>query len=107
MSLEYIKSIGIKELLFGVGISKSESVLNIAAHNFWLTILIEAGIIGLFFFIKIFKQLFAIKNMKIVLIPYFIATLSATNMAFFTFYVLLAIMVILHIKSVPSVSENS
>ncbi len=78
----------------GVGVSMSVEVLGIYAHNYWAVWLIEAGFLALLLQMSlwILFYVYTKKKAMIILLPFFLATLSS-NLTFApVFYVAFAVM---------------
>lgn len=83
-------------ILWGLGYGKSEESLGIFPHNLLLLYILEIGIIGLalkiiFLYIILLKSHFIC---LILMVPYFIATMSATGYATHYFYLMCALIVL-------------
>ena len=95
--IEYYKStFTFKDIFFGVGIYNSDEVLSVglAAHSFLIQLSIETGFVSLALFILMLFQMGYYSNWKIsiILVPFFITTLSATLSFMPCFYVAIALM---------------
>jgi len=90
----YKQSPSIKEHLIGIGVRQSIELFGIYAHSFLVVQLIEMGIISLVLLLLMWLQFGYYSNWKlgIILVPFLIATLSATLSFMPSFYVAVAIM---------------
>jgi hypothetical protein len=97
-TFEYINHATVSQLLFGNGSESSPNFLSFGAHNFISSYIIDMGLISLLlhFVILIMISIDMGRNWYIVLIPYFISSLSYTPMV--VPYVFVAALLIKHIK---------
>ncbi|MBP2654430.1 MAG: hypothetical protein H6Q73_1999 [Firmicutes bacterium] len=95
----YFSNADLTTILFGVGQNRSEKVLGIYAHNIFLVLAIEIGIIGLLLFLIFWVQLiFPHKLTLIVFIPFVFAGMSAFTYAMTYLYSAVAIIQLLENK---------
>lgn len=92
LALDYLDKSTLVDFIFGVGLGNAESVIGMGAHNVFVSLFIEAGVIGLalflianvifllklrrYFFVVCFPFLFSSASLGSTAIPYFY-TLSA------------------------------
>jgi hypothetical protein len=97
-TFEYIQDATMSQLLFGNGAESSINFLSFGAHNFISSYIIDTGLISLLLHIVILIMISIDmgRNWYIVLIPYFISSLSYNPMVIP--YVFVAALLIKHIK---------
>lgn len=103
-SVSYISTMDFNNLLFGIGFFNTINELGIYGHNFWLIFFLESGIIGflLMFTFFIFIYVNTKKKAAYILVPFFIASLSAITTFIPYFYGILALIYIIEKR----ISEN-
>ena len=95
-SLAYLQSMDLKNILFGIGISGTDIIMTHSAHNYFLVFLMETGVFGLTLLCATLIALVKVTNGKamIVLLPFLVQTLSASNLFIPYFYVIMALMIV-------------
>lgn len=91
--LKYYSTASLPEILFGIGFSNSLPRMGVYAHNFAAIFLVESGVFGLVFMVLLFLQFLASTGGRalIVLLPFLIATISASLMFIPFFYVVMGL----------------
>lgn len=90
-AIDFVQSVNLFSFFLGIGISLSEDSLGRYAHNFFLTTIIETGLIGLFFNLLIYFLLVLSSKGKllIIIIPFFLIIMSSNlNFVPFLFMIL-------------------
>lgn len=89
------------QMLFGIGFGNAVYFLNIGAHNFILTFLVESGIVGLVFLLLFWIHLLKNTNFAVgyIMLPFLTCGLSLTSHAVPYLYVAYAIIFILSNKA--------
>ncbi|MEG2666326.1 MAG: hypothetical protein RSA02_04855, partial [Bacteroidales bacterium] len=90
----YLQTATLWQWLFGVGLSESDKVMLIYAHNYWLVFLVETGISGLLALVYMFIHfIWKTKGVALyVLLPFFLATASSSVTFIPELYIAMAIM---------------
>ncbi len=96
-TLEYFLNTSSLNQLFGVGFGNAFEVLEIGAHNFFVTYLVESGIIGLLFILIIWVYILIKTQYKagIVMFPFLLNGMSMASGAIPYLYVMFAIVLVL------------
>lgn len=78
--LDYWRQASWLEMLFGIGLTRSEIVMGVYAHSYGLVFLVETGLMGFLLMIGLFVRMLADSRGEglCLLIPFAIATLSTT-----------------------------
>lgn len=96
-TIEYISNANFINLLFGVGFGNAVEVLDIGAHNFFVTYLVESGLIGLLLVIIFWTYLLHKTKYKIgiVMFPFLLNGMSVASGAIPYLYAMFAIILVL------------
>ena len=96
-ALDFAKSLSLSEFLFGIGFFNTIERMGIYGHNFWLIYFLESGIIGFILVLTFFVFIYINTGKKAgyVLLPFFIASLSAITTFIPYFYGILALIYII------------
>jgi len=101
-TFEYFANATLSNQFFGVGFGNAYEVLKIGAHNFFVTYLVESGLIGLVFVLIIWTY-FLIKSkykIGIVMFPFILSGMSLASGAIPYLYVMFAIILVLESRKV-------
>jgi hypothetical protein len=96
-TFEYFGNATFFKQFFGVGFGNAYEVLEIGAHNFFVTYLVESGLIGLLFILLIWTY-FLIKTkykIGIVMFPFLLNGMSMASGAIPYLYVIFAVILVL------------
>lgn len=104
LTINYIKSAEIIEILFGVGAGNAIQVLGMGAHNFFITYMVETGILGLTLLLFIWALLLFKTKFKIayVMFPFILNGMSLTGYSITYLYAIYAIIYILSKQEIKS-----
>lgn len=96
-TFEYISNANFANLLFGVGFGNTVDVLDIGAHNFFVTYLVESGVIGLIFIIIFWSYILFKTRFKagIVMFPFLLNGMSLASGAIPYLYAMFAVILVL------------
>ncbi|MDE7150203.1 MAG: hypothetical protein K2O01_07355, partial [Bacteroidales bacterium] len=78
--IDYWRQASVPEMLFGIGLTRSEMAMGVYAHSYVLVFLVETGLVGCLIMLGLFgRMLFDSRGEGIyILLPFAIATLSTT-----------------------------
>lgn len=96
-TFEYFTNATINYQLFGVGFGNAYEVLEIGAHNFFVTYFVESGLIGLLFILIIWTYILIKTKYKagIVMFPFLLNGMSFATGAIPYLYVIFAVILVL------------
>lgn len=96
-TIEYVSNANFINLLFGVGFGNAVAVLDIGAHNFFVTYLVESGFIGLILVVILWIYILVKTKFKagIVMFPFLLNGMSVASGAIPYLYTMFAIILIL------------
>jgi len=96
-TFEYILNANFVYLLFGVGFGNAVYVLDIGAHNFFVTYLVESGVIGLILIVIFWSYILYKTKFKagIVMFPFLFNSMSLTSGAIPYLYAMFAVILAL------------
>lgn len=96
-TIEYVSNANFINLLFGVGFGNAVEVLDIGAHNFFVTYLVESGFIGLILIVILWIYILVKTKFKagIVMFPFLLNGMSVASGAIPYLYVMFAVILIL------------
>ncbi len=89
----FISNASFFEVLFGVGFGNAVEVLHIGSHNFFVALLVEGGLLGLFFVMLLWLNILFKSNYAagIVIFPFLLAGLSFSSLALPYLYAVFAL----------------
>jgi hypothetical protein len=93
----YVQNTDFINLFFGVGFGNAVDVLDIGAHNFFVTYLVESGLIGLILVIIFWSQILYKTKFKagIVMFPFLLNGMSVSSGAIPYLYAMFAVILVL------------
>jgi len=96
-TIEYISNASVINLLFGVGFGNAVEVLNVGAHNFFVTYIVESGFIGLVLIVILWTYILLKTKFKagIVMLPFLFNGMSLASGAIPYLYAIFAVILIL------------
>lgn len=96
-TIEYISNASVINLLFGVGFGNAVAVLNVGAHNFFVTYIVESGFIGLVLIVILWTYILLKTKFKagIVMLPFLFNGISLASGAIPYLYAIFAVILIL------------
>jgi len=96
-TFEYISSANLMHLLFGVGFGNAVDVLDMGAHNFFVTYLVESGFIGLVLVVIFWLYILFKTKLKvgIVMFPFLLNGMSVASGAIPYLYAMFAVILVL------------
>ena len=99
-TIEYISSASFINLLFGVGFGNAVEVLDIGAHNFFVTYLVESGFTGLILVITMWSYILLKTKYKIgiVMFPFLLNGMSVASGAIPYLYAMFAVILVLEAR---------
>lgn len=99
-ALSYMREAPIINLFFGVGFGNAVEVLNIGAHNFIVTYLVESGFIGLFLIALLWVIILLKTKLKagIIMFPFLFNGLSLSTGSIPYLYAIFAIMLVIETR---------
>lgn len=99
-TIEYISNANFINLLFGVGFGNAVEVLDIGAHNFFVTYLVESGFIGLMLVVVLWTYILLKTKFKvgIVMFPFLLNGMSVTSGAIPYLYAMFAVILVLELR---------
>lgn len=92
LAYEYLWSADLSDIILGVGSGNTESVLNIGAHNFFVAVIIELGVLG-FAVLMLYLLFFTMKlglSSLVLILPFITSNMAAGSLAMPYFFTLLA-----------------
>jgi O-antigen ligase len=104
LAIDFLKSVPLNTILFGVGMGNTFNFIGIGAHNLFVTLLIETGLLGLLLFL--INSYFIIKKTKgkalYILLPFYTMGFSVVSIAFPYLMIQLVIIIFLVEKTINS-----
>ncbi|MDA1777446.1 hypothetical protein PDL16_10050 [Bacillus cereus group sp. BY9-3LC] len=96
-TITFMKHASISEIAIGIGFGNAFKYLQIGAHNFIVTYLIESGVIGLFLLLLLWWKILRSTKFKagIIMIPFLVSGMSLAGHAITYLYCIFAIIYIL------------
>lgn len=99
-TFKYLSSASLSEVIFGVGFGNAYTVLSLGAHNFFLTYLVESGVLGLVSILLLWFYFLIRSKYKIgiVMFPFLFNGLSVSTVAIPYLYAIFAVVLVLERK---------
>lgn len=101
LAFDFLKGVPISTILFGIGVGNTFDFIGIGAHNLFIMLLLETGLIGLFLFlVNIYFIIKATKGKALyIILPFFTMGFSVVSIAFPYLMVQLAIIIFMTKKN--------
>jgi hypothetical protein len=94
LTIQFIETSSIQQLLLGVGYGNTKDIFGIGAHNFIVTHIVESGLIGFVMLLSIWLSIyFQTKKNLIIMLPFLLTGMSLAGHAIPYLYVMFAIVI--------------
>ncbi len=99
-TFEYISNANFVHVLFGVGFGNAVEVLDIGAHNFFVTYLVESGVLGLLLLVVFWSYMLYKTRFKagIIMFPFLLNGMSLASGAIPYLYAMFAVILVLELR---------
>lgn len=104
----YLETADILSLIFGVGVGNAKNVLDVGAHNLFVSLIVETGVLGMILFLT-YLLYFFLKisyGRTLLILPFMVVSMSLSTLAIPYFFSFLALAMLVVKKSKKDKKTN-